>query len=260
VDGVLHRTFARHTVREIYSTERGAIQKAIEEELKPMLLPDGIVVRTVFIGNVDLPSDYRKGLELLLAEELSSEKMRYTIELKDKQVKATELDAEAEKVRREKAAEAAGQEEIIAAKAKAEAMKHVLPFKEKEIEQRRLEAEASKVTRLKQAEAEAEARRIEAAGEADSRKKLAEAEAHRIDVTGRASAEQLAREAVLIQKNPLMIQKTFADKLSDKIQIIIAPPQAGGFFAGGLIGQKLERAATPVAATAPAPASSDGDE
>src|SRR5439155_7041292 len=137
------------------------------------------------------------------------------------QVKEAELTALADKVKREKAAEAAGQEEIIAAKSKAEAMKHVLPFKEKEIEQKRLEAEASKVTRLRQAEAEAEARRIEAGGEADSRRKLADAEAHRIEITGKATAEQMAREAVLIQKNPLLIQKTLADKLSDKIQVII---------------------------------------
>jgi regulator of protease activity HflC (stomatin/prohibitin superfamily) len=249
VDGVLHRTFAKHTVREIFSTKRAEIQQAIEDQLKPDLLPDGIVVRNVFIGNVDLPADYKKGLAALLDEELSAEKMRYTLELKDKQVKEAELAAEAEKVKRQKAAEAAGLEEIIAAKSKEEAMKHVLPFKEKEIEQRRLEADAAKVTRVKQAEAEAEARRIEAAGEADSRKKLAEAEAFRIDATGKASAEQMAREAVLIQKNPLLIQKTLADKLSDKIQVIIAPPQAGGFFAGGLIGAKMDQQASKQSAT-----------
>jgi regulator of protease activity HflC (stomatin/prohibitin superfamily) len=241
VDGVLHRTFAKHTVREIFSTKRAEIQKAIEDELKPDLLPDGIVVRNVFIGNVDLPADYRKGLESLLAEELSAEKMRYTLELKDKQVKEAELVGAADKVKREKAAEAAGQEEIIAAKSREEAMKHVLPFKEKEIEQRRLEAEAAKVTRLKQAEAEAESRRIEAGGEADSRRKLADAEAYRIESTGKASAQQMAREGALIQKNPLLIQKTLADKLSDKISVIIAPPQAGGFFAGGLIGQRMDQ-------------------
>jgi regulator of protease activity HflC (stomatin/prohibitin superfamily) len=237
VDGVLHRTFAKHTVREIFSSQRSEIQKAIEEELRPLLAPDGINVRAVFLGNVDLPAEYRAGLEALLAEELNAEKMRYTLELKDKQVKESELVAEADKVKRQKAAEAAGDEEIIAAKAKAEAMKHVLPFKEKEIEQRRLEAEASKVTRLKQAEAEAESRRIEAGGEADSRRKLAEADAYRLEVTGKAASESLARDAALISKNPLLIQKTLADKLSDKIQVIIAPPQVGGFFASGVIGK-----------------------
>jgi regulator of protease activity HflC (stomatin/prohibitin superfamily) len=242
VDGVLHRTFAKHTVREIFSTQRAEIQRAIEEELKPALLPDGIVVRDVFIGNVDLPEDYKKGLAQLLDEELSAEKMRYTLELRGKQVKEAELEADAEKVKREKAAEAAGLEQIIAAKSQEEAMKHVLPFKQKEIEQRSLEADAAKVTRVKQAEAEAEARRIEAGGEADSRKKLADAEAYRIDETGKATAEQMAREGALIQHNPLLIQKTLADKLSDKIQVIIAPPQAGGFFAGGLLGQRMDQA------------------
>src|SRR5713226_5270458 len=163
--------------------------------------------------------------------------MRYTLELKDKQVKESELVGEAEKVRRGKAAEAAGNEQIIAAKAQEEAMKHVLPFKQKQIEQRQLEAEAEKGARLKQAEATAEARRIEAAGEADSRRKLAEADAYRLEIIGKASSEQLARDGALIAQNPLLIQKTLADKLSDKISVIIAPPPAaGGFIASGLLG------------------------
>jgi uncharacterized membrane protein YqiK len=186
---------------------------------------------------VDLPAEYRKGLEKLLAEELNAEKMRYVLELKRKQVKQTALEAEAEKVRREKSAEAAGRERIIAARARAEAMKHVLPLKKKEIEQKRLEAEASRVSRVKLAHASAEARRIEAGGEADSRRKLAEAEAYRLDVTGLANSRQLAREGALVTKNPLLIQKTLADKLSDKIQIVIAPPGKHG-FASGLLGRR----------------------
>jgi len=237
VDGVLHRTFAKHTVREIFSTHRAEIQQALSEELGRLLLPDGVLVKAVFVGSVDLPKEYRAGLESLLAEELRAEKMRYTIELKEKKVKESELDAEAQKVQREKSAEAAGVEEIIAAKAKAEAMQHILPFKQREIEQKRLEAEAAKVQRLKQAEAEAEARRIESAGEAEARRKLADSDAYRAEALGKANSEQLARESALIAKNPLLIQKTLADKLSDKIQVIIAPPSAGGFFAGGLLGQ-----------------------
>jgi regulator of protease activity HflC (stomatin/prohibitin superfamily) len=236
VDEVLHRTFAKNTVRDIFSTRRVEIQKEVEDELRPELLPDGILVKTVFIGSVDLPAEYRSGLEAMLSEELSSEKMRYTLALKDQEVKEAGLQADADKLRREKAAEAAALEQVIAAKAQEEAMAHVLPFKAKEIEQRRLEAEAAKITRVKQAEGEAEARRIEAAGEADGRRKLAEAEAFRIDATGKAQSAQLERDSALIAKNPLVIQKTIADKLSDKIQVIIAPPQAGGFIAGGLVG------------------------
>jgi len=249
VDGVLHRAFAKNTVRDIFSARRGEIQKEIEDELRPALLPDGIVVRAVFLGNVDLPKEYRAGLEAMLSEELSSEKMRFTLELKDKEVKEAGLVADADKLKREKAAEASALEQVIAARGQEEAMAHVLPFKVKEIEQRRLEAEAARVVRVKQAEGEAEARRIEASGEADSRRKLAEAEAFRIEATGKAQSAQLERDSVLIAKNPLLIQKTIADKLSDKIQVIIAPPGAGGFIAGGLIGQPGAPHAQTVAAT-----------
>jgi len=54
---------------------------------------------------------------------------------------------------------------------------------------------------------------------------------------GLANAEQMAREGTLITRHPLLIQKTLADKLSDKIQVIIAPPGAsGGFLAANLLG------------------------
>jgi regulator of protease activity HflC (stomatin/prohibitin superfamily) len=253
VDGVLHRTFARHTVREIFSTQRAQIQETVEGELRPLLARDGVLVRSVFLGSVDLPAEYKAGIESLLSEELSAEKMRYTLELKEKKVRESGLEAEAEKVKRERAAEAAGLEEIIAARSRAEAMKHVLPFKEKEIEQKRLEAEAQKVVRLKGAEADADARRIEAQAEADARRKLADSDAYRLEVTGKAQSEQLARDSQLIAKNPLLIQKTLADKLSDKIQVIVAPPQAGGFFAGGLLGQSAADRAAAARAAAEAP-------
>ncbi len=245
VDGALHAAFAQHTVREIFATQRAPIQKAIEDDLRQTLARDGVIVKAVVIGSIDLPEKYKAGLEALLAEELAAEKMRYTLELKEKSIKATELEAEADKVRRQKAAEAAGAEQVIAAKSQEEAMAHVLPLKEKEIDQKRLEAEAAKVSRLKAAEADAEARRIEAGGEADSRRKLADSDAYRLEVTGKASTEQMAREAALLAKNPLLIQKTLADKLSDKISVIIAPPNAGGFIAGNLLGGAGAAAAQP---------------
>ena len=236
VDGVLHRSLAKHTVREIFTDKRVEIQQDVEQELRTLLAKDGVVLRSLFIGHVDLPAQYRTGLEGLLAEELASEKMRFTLQLKAKQVTEKSLEADAAKIQREKAAEAAASEEIIAAKAREEAMKHVLPLKEKEIEQRRLEAEARKVQKMKDAEGDAEARKIESTAEADSRRKLSDADAYRIEVTGKAQSAQMARDSALIAKNPLLIQKTLADKLSDKIQVIVAPPAAGGFFAGGLIG------------------------
>ncbi|MBN9066991.1 MAG: dihydroorotase family protein, partial [Rhizobiales bacterium] len=51
---------------------------------------DGVTLRSIQIGKVDLPAEYRRGMDSLLAEELASEKMRYTLELKDKRVKETD--------------------------------------------------------------------------------------------------------------------------------------------------------------------------
>jgi regulator of protease activity HflC (stomatin/prohibitin superfamily) len=239
VQGVIYKLLARYTVREIFSSKRAEIQQAIETELRPKLGADGILLRSVQMGQVDLPHDYRVGMDKLLAEELESEKMRFTLELTEKRVKQTALEGEADKVRREKAAEAASNEQVIAARAQEEAMKHVLPFKQKQIEQRRLEADAEKVARIRVAEGNAEARRIEAAGEADSRQKLADAEVYRLERVGLANSAQMARESELIAKNPLLIQKTLADKLSDKVQVIIAPPPAnGGFIGSTLLGSK----------------------
>ncbi len=256
VQGVIYKTFARYTVREIFSTKRVEIQQSIESELKNKLAADGVLLRAVHIGKVDLPADYRRGMDALLAEELATEKMRYTLELKDKRVKETELDGEAEKVKREKAAEAAARVQIIAAKGQEEAMKHVLPFKQRQIEQRQLEAEADKQSRIRVAEGSAQARRVEAGGEADARQKLADAEAYRLERVGKANAEQMSREGALVTRHPLLIQKTLADKLSDKIQVIIAPPPAdGGFIGATLLGSKTQRTA-PVPAS-PAPAEED---
>jgi regulator of protease activity HflC (stomatin/prohibitin superfamily) len=245
VQGVIYKVFARYTVREIFSSKRAEIQQSIESELKPKLAADGVLLKSVLMGKVDLPADYRRGMDGLLAEELATEKMRYTLVLKEKRVKEIELDGEADKVRREKGAEAAGREQIIAAKSQEEAMKHVLPFKQRQIEQRQLEAEAEKVTRVRHAEGSAQARTIEAKGEAEARQKLADAEVYRLDRVGKVNAEQMAREGALVTRHPLLIQKTLADKLSDKIQVIIAPPPAdGGFIGAALLGGQKRGANT----------------
>jgi regulator of protease activity HflC (stomatin/prohibitin superfamily) len=256
VQGIVYPLLARHTVREIFSSQRQQIQQEIATALRPKLEALGLLLRGVDMGQVDLPEDYRAQMEKLLAEELETEKIRYTLQLKEAQVKETQLTAEADKVRRQKAAEAAGAEQVIAARAQEETMQHILPFKQKQIEQRQLEAEAEKRARIRTAEGSAEARRIEAQGEADSRHKLADAEAYRLEVVGQSNASQMEREGALIARYPLLIQKTLADKLSDKVQVIIAPTPAPGQFLGnnlvGLEGAKLQHAA-------PVPMSAQGE-
>jgi regulator of protease activity HflC (stomatin/prohibitin superfamily) len=215
VQGVIYKVFARYTVREIFSVKRAEIQQAIESELRTRLAADGVLLKSVQVGKVDLPADYRRGMERLLAEELETQKMQYTLQLKEKRVKETELEASAEKARREVQAEAAAREQVIAAKAQEEAMKHVLPFKQRQIEQRKLEAEAEKQARVKVAEA------------------------WRLERVGKVNAEQMAREGAVITQHPLLVQKTLADKLSDKVQVIIAPPpRDGGFIGDALLGHQ----------------------
>jgi regulator of protease activity HflC (stomatin/prohibitin superfamily) len=248
LEGVVYPLLARHSVREIFSRQRDAIQTELTAALRPKLARTGLLLRDVEMGKVDLPPDYRAGMQRLLAEELETEKIRYTLELKEAQVKETQLEADAEKVRRQKAAEAAGEEQVIAARAQEETMKHILPFKQKQIEQRQLEAEAEKVSRIRTAEGAAEARRIEARGEADSRQRLADAEAYRLELVGKTNAGQMEREGAVIARYPLLIQKTVAEKLSDKVQVIITPTPAPGQF----IGSNLIGASTVGAAAEPA--------
>ncbi|RTL22257.1 MAG: prohibitin family protein [Burkholderiales bacterium] len=236
VQAVVYKQIATHTVREIFSSQRAEIAAALEAELRARLAPDGIVLKGVQIGSVDLPPDYRRGMDRLLADSLASERMRYTLEISEKKVKETEFEAAADKLRRETAAEAAGREQIIAAKAQEEAMKHVLPFKQKQIEQRALEAQADSAARIQQAEGAAKARRIEIDAEAAARQKLADAEAYRLAQVGKAQAAQMAAEGELITRHPLLVQKAMADKLSDKVQVIIAPPGSGGFIGSALLG------------------------
>jgi regulator of protease activity HflC (stomatin/prohibitin superfamily) len=235
VQAVVYKQIARHTVREIFSSQRAEIAAALEAELRAKLAGDGILLRSVQIGSVDLPPDYRRGMDNLLADSLASERMRYTLEIADKKVKETELQAAADKVRRETAAEAAGREQVIAARAQEEAMKHVLPFKQKQIEQRALEAQADSAARIQQAEGAAKARRIEIDAEAAARQKLADAEAYRLNQVGKANAAQMAAEGALLTRHPLLVQKAMADKLSDKVQVIIAPPGSGGFIGNALL-------------------------
>jgi regulator of protease activity HflC (stomatin/prohibitin superfamily) len=257
VQGIVYPLLSRHTVREIFSSQRQQIQQEIATALRPKLGALGLLLRGVDMGQVDLPEDYRAQMEKLLAEELETEKVRYTLQLKEAQVKETQLTAEADKVRRQKAAEAAGAEQVIAARAQEETMKHILPFKQKQIEQRQLEAEAEKRARIRTAEGSAEAHRIEAQGEADSRHKLADAEAYRLEVVGKSNAGQMEREGALIARYPLLIQKALADKLSDKVQVIIAPtPAPGQFLGNNLVG--LEGAQPPHAAPVPVSAQGEG--
>lgn len=228
VASLLYPLVAQHTVRELFSTQRQALQSKLEQQLRERLAADGLILKSLSFGAVDLPAEYRKGLESLLSEGLAADKMRFTLDLREKQGKEAEVNAQAERRTREIAAEASAREQLIAARAQEEAMKHVLPYKQRQIEQRQLEAEAERQARVKIAEGQAQARQIEAEGESKARQKLADAEAYRVAALGKEQAAQMAREGELISKHPLLVQKTLADKLGDKVRVIVAPTGTNG--------------------------------
>lgn len=58
VQGLVYKVFARYTVREIFSTKRAEIAQIMETELRTRLAADGVTLRSIQIGKVDLPAEY----------------------------------------------------------------------------------------------------------------------------------------------------------------------------------------------------------
>jgi len=69
----------------------------------------------------------------------------------------------------------------------------------------------------------------------ERRKMLAEAEADRIRVTAAADTERMRNEGVVLKQNPLLINKIIAEKLSDKLQIMMVPSDGKFFFANDVL-------------------------
>ncbi|HEY7617374.1 MAG TPA: hypothetical protein VH744_11260, partial [Terriglobales bacterium] len=139
------------------------------------------------------------------------------------------------KARQVKQAEGDARVRVLQAKAESDAMQFTLPLKEKQIQQSKLEAEARKEATVKNAEAMAAAKVIDSKAEMERRKLLAEAEAERIRVTAAADAERLKSEGVILKQNPLLINKIVAERLSDKLQIMMVPSDGKFFFANDVL-------------------------
>jgi len=219
-----------YTVRDVFSAKREEVRKKASDQITSRLAQDGIVVKEVMLRDVDLPEEYAKGLETMLLKEQENDRMAVETELHQKQVKISEYDAEAAKVGQVKQAEGQAAIRVLQAKGEADAMQYLLPLKTKQIEQSRLEAEAKKETTVKDAEAQAEAKVIDSKAEMERRNMLSDAEAQRIRVTAVADAERMKSEAVVLKENPLLINKIIAERLSDKLQIMMVPADGKFFF------------------------------
>ena len=219
-----------YTVREVFSAKREEIRQRSAEIIRKRLAADGIVVKEVMLRDIELPQEYAQGLESLLLKEQENDRMGVETEIHQKQVKVAEADAEATKVQQVKGAEGQAAVRVLQAKGESDAMQYLLPLKEKQIQQSKLEAEARKEATVKNAEAAGEAKLIDSKAEGERRKLLAQAEAERIRLTASADAERMASEAAILKQNPLLINKIVAERLSDKLQIMMVPADGKFFF------------------------------
>src|SRR5271170_389337 len=219
-----------YTVREVFSAKREEVRQRSAEIIRKRRAADGIVVKEVMLRDIELPLEYAKGLESLLLKEQENDRMGVETEIHQKQVKIAEADAEATKVQEVKHAEGQAAVRVLQAKGEADAMQYTLPLKQKQIEQSKLEAEARKEATVKNAEAAGEAKLIDSKAEGERRKLLAQAEAERIRLTASADAERMSSEAAILKQNPLLINKIVAERLSDKLQVMMVPADGKFFF------------------------------
>jgi regulator of protease activity HflC (stomatin/prohibitin superfamily) len=220
-----------YTVQDIFSSKREEVRAKAAATITRKLGTDGIVVDEVMLRNIQLPDEYAKGLEGLLLKEQENDQMGVATEIQQKQVKIAELQAEAEAVQKVKQSEGEAQSRVVEAKGEADAMQYTLPLKQKQIEQSKLEAEARKEATIQNAQAEAEAKVIDSKAELERRNLLADAEANRVRLMAAADGERMKSEAALLNQSPLLINKIIAERLSDKIQVMMVPSDGKFFFA-----------------------------
>src|ERR1700739_2700904 len=121
-----------YVVREVYSSKRDEFHTKSAKTITDRLGSDGIVVKEVLLRDVQLPPEYAKGLESLLLKEQQNDQLSVETEIHAKQVRISELDAEAQKVSQVKGAEGNAQVKVLEAKGEADAMQYTLPLKQKQ--------------------------------------------------------------------------------------------------------------------------------
>ena len=213
-----------YLVRDLFAARREEIRREAAAAIVRKLAPDAIVVREVMLRDIQLPAEYAKGLEGVLLKEQENDRLSVEVEVKQKQVRTAELEAQADRARQVTQAEGEAQVTVLRAKAQSDAMQYTLPLKQKQIEQTRLEAEAR-----------AQARVIDGKAELETRKLMNQADVDRVEVLSKADADKMRLEAGVLKDSPLLLQKIIADKLSDKVQIMMVPSDGKFFFANDVL-------------------------
>ena len=260
VSSIYRQLAPNYVTREIFAVKREELRTQAAEAIKARLSSDGILVREVLLRDIHLPEQYANGLEGLLLKEQENERLGTEQDIKQKEVKIAELEADAQKARDVKQAEAQAQVRVLQAKAESDAMQYTLPLKQKQIEQTKLEAQARKESTLQNAEAAAQAKIIDSKAEVERQKNLADAEANRIRVTASADAERMKYEAAVLKQNPMLIQKIIAERLSDKLQIMMVPMDGKNFFASDVMRSAFQNQNGNGASAAPATPDPQDDE
>jgi regulator of protease activity HflC (stomatin/prohibitin superfamily) len=213
-----------YLVRDLFAARREEIRREAASAITSKLAPDAILVKEVMLRDIELPAEYAKGLEGVLLKEQENERLTVEVEVKQKEVRTAELEAEAAKARSVKEAEGQAEVTVLQAKAQSDAMQYTLPLKQKQIEQTRLEAEAR-----------AQAKVIDGKAELERRKLMNQADVDRVEVMSKADTDNMRLEAGVLKDSPILLQKIIADKLSDKVQIMMVPSDGKFFFANDVL-------------------------
>jgi regulator of protease activity HflC (stomatin/prohibitin superfamily) len=273
-----------YVIRDMFSTKREEFRERAAQIITARLADDAIVVKEVLLRKVQLPQEYAAGLEGLLLKEQEEDRTAVEANIEQKRIKIAESQAEAAKIRQVKRAEGDAQARVIQAKAESDSMQYTLPLKQKQIEQSKLEAEARKeatiqnaeaaaqakvidskaeqersklmsetqnIQTVKNAEAIAQAKVIDGKAELERRNLMADAEAYNIRAKSAAEAEQLQFEAAALKTNPLLVQYTVAQRLSDRVQIMMVPNDGKFFFTNDVLNSASAAAEFPKSASKP---------
>jgi len=96
VASVWRELVPNYTVRDVFSAKREEVRQRAAGMITQKLAADGIVVKEVMLRDIQLPEEYAKGLETLLLKEQENDRMGVETELKQKQVRISELEADAD--------------------------------------------------------------------------------------------------------------------------------------------------------------------
>src|SRR5580704_14666427 len=118
VVSTIYRQLApNYITQEIFATKREELRSKAAAAITTRLESDGILVREVLLRDLQLPAEYAKGLEGLLLKEQENERLGTEQDIKLKEVRIAELEAEAQKARDVKQAEGQAAVRVLQAKA-----------------------------------------------------------------------------------------------------------------------------------------------